>query len=79
MGEMKPIAAYEYSECESTCRLYEPVEIRGMNATLFDRVCEGDWGNRRERVMFTLVGEESNDQHMLLITNVGIEELRKCI
>ena len=41
-----------WEQCESTCTIGNPVKIRDMNATLYDLVCEGDWGKRSGRIMF---------------------------
>ncbi|GGD32267.1 hypothetical protein [Sinisalibacter lacisalsi] len=36
---------------ENTCELGDPVEVRGMNAVLYDATCEGEGEAYDERVM----------------------------
>lgn len=36
---------------ENTCTLTDPVEVRGMKATLYDAACAGEGETARERVM----------------------------
>ncbi|MBB4123449.1 hypothetical protein [Martelella radicis] len=79
MGSMKPISDFGYDDCEGTCRLGAPVEVVGMNATLFDRTCKGDWGANTERVLFIEIGGPDSNQTAFMLTNSGIEELKRCL
>ena len=79
MGSMKPIRDLGYEECESRCALSAPVEVNEMSATLFDRTCKGDWGARSERVLFIQTKASTGDQQVLMITNEGVEELKRCL
>jgi len=33
-----------YRDAESNCTMSNPIKVRGMDATLFDVTCRGEWG-----------------------------------
>ena len=75
MGEQIPIGSGTYGTCESPCTLTNPVAIRDMEATLYDGVCEGDWGSNSIRTMFV---SQSYGERMFAIDGFSIIELERC-
>ena len=66
MGEQIPVGSGSYNTCEETCTLTNPVPVRGMEATLYDEVCQGDWmenGSMTNRIMFITLALSKIYQH----------------
>lgn len=47
-----------YFGFEDTCELTNPVNIRDMDAVLFDAVCNGEGGEKTSRLMIAAEGDE---------------------
>ncbi len=75
MGVQIPIGSGTYGACDSSCTLTNPVAIRDMEATLYDEVCEGDWGSNSIRTMFV---SQSYGERMFAIDDFSIIELERC-
>ena len=54
---MLEITETTYFGYEDTCELTNPVNIRDMDAILFDAVCHGEGGNKTSRLMIAVEGE----------------------
>jgi hypothetical protein len=79
MGVQIPIGSGTYNTCEETCTLTNPVSVRGMEATLYDEVCQGDWmahGSITNRVMF--ISQVSDQIRMFAVREHWITELERC-
>ena len=79
MGEQIPLGSGSYNTCEETCTLTNPVPVRGMEATLYDEVCQGDWmenGSMINRIMF--IKQSSDQTRMFAIREGWIEQLERC-
>ena len=55
-----------------------PTAVRGMNATLFDVECKGDWGGFDYRMLFLEFTDVEGRQQALVIGRYGPESLGKC-
>lgn len=58
---------------ENTCDLTNPVNVRGMSATLFDAVCAGEGMVDTERMMLM-----SSPDGIVLIRDGFASELKRC-
>jgi len=79
MGVQIPIGSGTYDTCEETCSLSNPVAVRGMDATLYDEVCRGDWmqgGTITNRIMF--IKQTSDRTRMFQVRESWIGELERC-
>lgn len=69
----------EFHTCEELCVLTNPVDIRGMDATLYDVDCRGDWGGYEQRMLFMRRGTSTGvEQAMSLDLRFGYRELERC-
>lgn len=64
-GECAGIVSIEddvFPMCEETCRLQNPVAVKGMDAVLYDAECSSDHaGVTKEQMFFSKFGFQSND------------------
>jgi len=72
------IEGRRYYTCESTCTLTNPVPVRGLDAVLFDVVCNGDWGSRIDREIFLKYRDGFDREKLMNIGRSGAEELVRC-
>jgi len=66
-----------FDQCERTCVMENPVEVRGLRASLYDVTCRGDIRLIYERMMFLWVGE-GHETQLVAITDDRIETLTRC-
>ncbi|MCI5078319.1 hypothetical protein [Oricola sp.] len=78
MGEQKPIAGNSWNECESSCEISAPVKVRGMNASLYDVECKGDWGSSVYRAMFVFTSNSNGGHDLLMVSNNDLVKLEQC-
>ena len=78
MGMQSKVDDGVWSTCESQCRIADPVAVRDMQATLYDRTCGGDWGSETDRVMFLSIGDQASEERVLMISDAGVTELEPC-
>jgi hypothetical protein len=78
MGSTIPIENNAYESCESTCTLANPVKVRGLEATLFDVVCKGDWGSSRERMFLSKITNVHGKTKVVVISQTEATELQRC-
>ena len=79
MGEQIPVGSGSYNTCEEICTLTNPVPVRGMEATFYDEVCQGDWmenGSMTNRIMF--IKQSSDQTRMFAIREGWITQLERC-
>ena len=67
-----------YGEIEGWCTMANPVEVRDMNATLFDVTCRGDWGSRTDRQLFMLYRDQDDRERLLIVDPYGATEWERC-
>ena len=67
-----------FETCEETCSMNNPVSVRGLNATLYDVVCRGDWGGYEHRMLFMKYADGDGNQRALAVGPNGSEELERC-
>jgi hypothetical protein len=78
MGEIS-IGSGSYDTCEASCTLTNPVPVRDMEATLYDKVCHGDsmvGGSMTYRIMF--IKQLSYQIRMFEISEYSTTELERC-
>jgi hypothetical protein len=51
MDRYLPFVGSSIGFCEESCELTNPVDVRGLDATLYDFVCRADYGDFTRRVM----------------------------
>ena len=68
-----------WSQCGGTCRLKNPVDVRDMNATLYDAQCSSRDGSVTERVMFSSIpGRKGKGKATVMLTSYGLLKLQSC-
>jgi hypothetical protein len=79
MGLMR-ITGNEFDSCDSICRLTKPVQVRGLDAILYDVECKGDWGKRSNRMMFLWYDDVVSKTKRILVIDqhFGSRALQKC-
>jgi hypothetical protein len=65
----------EFSTCESSCKMTNPVKVRGMKAILYDVKCSSDSGNREYRMFMS---QGPNNTVVSVREWPGPEILQKC-
>jgi hypothetical protein len=73
-----PIDGNRYGDSESNCTLSNPVSVRGMDATLYDVTCRGEWGSRTQRELFMLYRDTDDQERLLMVRPNGAAELERC-
>jgi hypothetical protein len=73
-----PIEGNTYSDAESNCTMSNPVSVRGLDATLFDVTCRGEWGSRTQRELFLLYRETDDQERLLMVRPDGAAEFERC-
>jgi hypothetical protein len=73
-----PIEGDWYGDPESNCTMSNPTAVRGMEATLFDVTCQGDWGSRTQRELLMLFRDENDEERLLMVTPYGASEYERC-
>ena len=73
-----PITASGFSTCEENCQISNPVAIRGLDATLFDVSCKGDWGGLEYRMIVGEFDDGQGNRRAYIVRPDGPEELERC-
>lgn len=63
--------------CEHSCVMENPVEVRGLNAMLWDVTCRGDYSTYSERMLFAWVGK-GTEMRLTVLSNDTVETLWPC-
>ena len=74
----EPIRGNRFSTCEEECTMSNPVPVRGLDATLYDVSCKGDWGGLEYRMMLGKHENEDGSQRAYIVKPSGPEELERC-
>ena len=77
-GEPSPIQNNQYDTCEETCRMRDPVPVRGLEAKLYDVKCEGDSSSSEFRMMLGEYTDFHGNRLAYLVTPDGAEQLERC-
>ena len=77
MGEQSPIRGNSFDTCEETCTLQKPVRINGMSANAYERVCRGDGGTRKDRVIIAR-STEAGVTSLYYISETFVTKLERC-
>lgn len=64
--------------CEETCTLTNPVDVRGLNGTLFDMSCSADYPSDYEGRTMLLQQSDVGRTRLLMINNSQILEIVRC-
>ena len=67
-----------YDTCESTCTMMNPVPVRGMDAIIYDVVCKGDWGEKKQRQIFARIDGPNIPLKAISLQTDGVSNLYKC-
>lgn len=78
MDRFLPFNGRSIDFCEVTCELSSPVNVRGLNATLFDFVCIGDNGRKPERVMLIEQTDFSGNKTLSIIEGRQTRQIVQC-
>ena len=73
-----PIKGGVWTRCDDKCVLGQAVEVRDMNATLYDVFCPGDAGDHSFRALFAHVEDHDGNKSMIMLTREGVETLEEC-
>lgn len=73
-----PIEGNKYGDPESNCTMSNPVSVRGLDATLFDVTCRGEWGSRTQRELLMLYRDTDDQDRLLMVRPNGVAELERC-
>lgn len=74
----EPISREGFSTCEEFCALNNPTPVMGLDATLYDVSCKGDWGERDYRMILTEYGDFDGTRRAAMLTKDGVENLISC-
>lgn len=72
-----PITGNSFFTCEANCVMENPVQVRGLDATLFDVTCRGDSGTSYDRLMILRTRTETGRTVFAIGAN-GPERLIPC-
>jgi hypothetical protein len=73
-----PVRGNWYGETEGECTLANPTAVRGLNATLFDVTCSGDWGSLDRRELFMLYRDQDGNERLLIVGPDGATTFVRC-
>jgi len=68
----------EYRDAESNCTMSNPRNVRGMNATLFDVTCRGEWGSQTQRELLLLYRNTDVRDRLLIARPDSSAEFVRC-
>jgi hypothetical protein len=77
VGEQRPLTGNKFITCESNCTMSNPVNVRDMDAVIYDVTCSGDWGSRSFR-MFISRYVSGDDVKAVAVGEHGPDELERC-
>lgn len=77
-ADPEPIAASGFNTCEESCQMRNPVAIRGLDATLFDVSCKGDYGGIEYRMIMGEYDDGQGNRKAYIVRPDGPEELERC-
>jgi hypothetical protein len=63
-----PIIGTTFGTCEENCVMENPVQVTGMNATLYDVTCRGDWGTKFDRMLFARISSPNGGIQTVVLT-----------
>ena len=73
-----PIAGNSYWDAESNCTMSNPASVQGMDATLYDVTCRGDWGTRTQRELWMRYRGADSRERLLIVRPNGAAEFEQC-
>lgn len=73
-----PITREGFFTCEENCTLRNPVPVEGIDATLFDVSCKGDWGGFEYLMMLKEYEDSDGSRRAVIIDSDGAQNLERC-
>ena len=73
-----PIEGNRYEDAESNCTMSNARNVRGMDATLFDVTCRGEWGSQTQRELLILYRGSSDQERLLMVRPNSAAEFVRC-
>jgi hypothetical protein len=72
------IEGNKYGDAESNCTMSNPRNVRGMDATLFDVTCRGEWGSQTQRELLMLYRDTDDRDRLLMARPDSAAEFERC-
>jgi len=79
MERLLPFDDFSLALCEETCTLNNPVQVRGLRATLYDFDCVSDNPvERNQRVMIMIQNYYGQGDKMIFIDKHEVRDIVRC-